>query len=232
MSVSCVGTCSHCGRKRFWLSDTYSLQLDDGHLECLRHPRESYDCERHGLTLRQANERNRLYRETFYVCRACGRDGEAIERAERSDAEHLDPWLTFTVRGAMKWCWGSAVIVVPLFVWLRWWETAVTVGGALVASPAIYWRENRKIARAIAARGLPRADAPGRVAIPPPTAGCRGDEFIVGQIETDEFGKLRATGPCCDKPDWIAAYTVKDEDRVPCHTCGRGLMLVSEWSIH
>jgi hypothetical protein len=38
-------------------------------------------CEReYGLTLMQASDRGRLYRETFFVCRHCGRDGETIEQ--------------------------------------------------------------------------------------------------------------------------------------------------------
>jgi hypothetical protein len=230
MSVSCVGTCSHCGRKRFWLSDTLSLQLDDGRLECLPHPAERGMCEKHGLTLGQASDRARLYRETFYVCRTCGRDGETIEKAVRED---LQP-LTISFRWAMKWGWGSAMIVIPFFAWLRWWDGAVVMGGTLAASPAICWWQNRKEANAIAARGLPRADAPGRIAIPPPTSGCLSDDMIVivGQANGEDASETRATGSCCDKPDWIAAYTVKDEDRVPCHACGQGVMVVSERSIH
>jgi hypothetical protein len=78
MSVSCVGTCSACGVRRFWLSETLSLQLDDASLKCLPHPGESGSCEKEGLTLAQASERGRLYEETFYVCRRCGRDGVLI----------------------------------------------------------------------------------------------------------------------------------------------------------
>ncbi len=75
MSVSCLGTCSHCGAQRFWLSDTLSLQLDDGQLKCLPHPAERDECEKAGLTLAQASDRKRLYRETFFVCRNCGSRG-------------------------------------------------------------------------------------------------------------------------------------------------------------
>src|SRR3954468_24723128 len=105
MSVSCLGTCSNCGARRFWLSDTMSLQMDDGRLKCLPHPAESGYCEREGLTLGQASARGRLYRETFYVCRNCGREGETIERQIAKD---LDPITFFTVRGTMQWCWGLA----------------------------------------------------------------------------------------------------------------------------
>jgi hypothetical protein len=84
MSASCVGTCSHCGATRFWLSDTLSLQLDDGRLECLPHPAERGSCEARGLTLAQASDRRRLFRETFFVCRHCGKDGETIARANVS----------------------------------------------------------------------------------------------------------------------------------------------------
>src|SRR3954470_1502218 len=97
MSVSCLGTCSNCGARRSWLSDTMSLQLDDGRLKCLPHPAESGACELEGLTLAQASERGRLYRETFYVCRSCGRDGELIERRIADEAEPL----AFSVRRAM-----------------------------------------------------------------------------------------------------------------------------------
>jgi hypothetical protein len=67
MSVSCIGTCSACGAKRFWLSDTMSIQLDDGRLKCLPHPAERGSCESKSLTLAQASDRGRLHRETFIV---------------------------------------------------------------------------------------------------------------------------------------------------------------------
>src|SRR5687768_9151555 len=129
MSVSCVGTCSHCGASRFWLSDTMTLQLDDGQLKCLPHPGERYECEREGLTLAQASDRGRLYRETFYVCRNCGTDGGTIETQQASDDS-----LTFSVRGAMIWGWGSAAVVVPLLIWIGLWPAAVAFGAALLAS--------------------------------------------------------------------------------------------------
>jgi len=213
--------------RRFWLSDTMSLQLDDGRLKCLRHPDESGDCEGCGLTLAQASQRGRLYRESFYVCRNCGKCGETIRKQIRRDSEPS----TFSVRGAMKWGWGSAAIVVPLFAWRGWWQGVAVVGGALVASPGIYCWENRKIARALAARGLPRADAPGQIAVAEPTVGCL-DEAIIGRMFTDDAGQARATGPCCDTPDWIEAFRVTDEDRVPCCACGKGVMIVSEQAIH
>src|SRR3954449_5277031 len=116
MSVSCVGTCLHCGARRFWLSDTMSLQLDDGRLKCLPHPAERGACEKEGLTLAQASERGRLYRETFYVCRNCGKGGETIEKQTvRSSQE-------FSVGRAMKLGWGSAAIVIPVLTWMRWWQ--------------------------------------------------------------------------------------------------------------
>jgi DNA-directed RNA polymerase subunit RPC12/RpoP len=228
MSVSCVGTCSNCGARRFWLSDSTSLQMDDGRLKCLPHPGERHSCEAEGLTLAQASERGRLYRENFYVCRNCGNDGETIERLA---AREPDPFAVCTVRGAMKWGWGTAAIVVPFLVWMRWWGGVAAVGIPLLASPAICWWENRKIIKALAARGLPRADAPGRLPIAPPTAGFRPD-FMVGQPLPTVAGEFRATGPCCDKPDWIEAYRVTDEDRVPCPACGHGVMAVSEHAIH
>jgi hypothetical protein len=204
-----------------------SLQMDDGRLKCLPHPAESGSCEREGLTLGQASARGRLYRETFYVCRSCGREGETIERQV---AEDRDP-LTFSVRGAMKWGWGSAVVVVPLLMWMRWWTAAASIGGALVALPGVSWWENRKFAKALAARGLPRADAPGLVPIAGPTAGC-SPETVIGRPLPGVAGELRATGPCCDQPDWIEAYRVRDEDRVPCSACRRGVMVVSEHAVH
>ena len=230
MSVSCVGTCSNCGGKRFWLSDTLSLQLDDGRLKCLPHPAESGTCEREGLTLAQASERGRLYRETFYVCRNCGKDGETIEKWIIKDSA---PLTAFSVRGAVKWGWGSAAIVVPFLIWMEWWEVAAVIGSTLMVLPVIAWRENRKIERELAARGLPRADAPGRMPVTAPTAGSRPDmDTVVGRALPAEAGELRATGPCCDKPDWVDASSVKDEDRVPCSTCGQGIMVVSKHSIH
>jgi DNA-directed RNA polymerase subunit RPC12/RpoP len=227
MSVSCVGTCSNCGARRFWLSDTLSLQLDDGRLKCLPHPAESGYCEKEGLTLAQASERARLYRETFYVCRTCGRDGETIEKEVARD---WDPFTT-SVRGAMKWGWGSAVVVVPCLIWMRWWQGAEVIGGTMLLWPGVCWWENRKIAKASAARGLPRADAPGLFPIGKPIGGCCA-ETVIGQPLPSEAGATRATGPCCDKPDWIEAFGVKDENRVPCPTCRMGVMVVSEHAIH
>jgi hypothetical protein len=204
-----------------------SLQLDDGRLKCLPHPAERATCEREGLTLAQASERGRLYRETFYVCRNCGRDGETIEKQFAKD---WDP-IAWSVRGSMKWGWGSAVIVVPFLMWMRWWEGVAVIGTTLLASPAIAWWENRKLAKARAARGLPRADAAGASPIPEPTAGCRPD-MVIGQALQSGAGAFRATGPCCDQPDWIEAYRVTDEDRVPCPACRQGVMAVSDFAIH
>jgi hypothetical protein len=204
-----------------------SLQLDDGRLKCLPHPGESFACEDEGLTLAQASERGRLYRETFYVCRNCGKDGETIEKQVAKD---WGPY-TVSVRSAMKWGWGSAAIIVPFLVWMEWWQAVGVIGTTLLASPGIYWWENRKISKVLAARGLPRPDAPGLVAIAKPTKGCFG-ETVIGRPLPSEADELRATGPCCDKPDWIEAYCVKDEDRVPCHSCGHGIMVVSEHAIH
>ena len=225
MSVSCVGTCSNCGTKRFWLSDTISLQLDDGRLICLPHPGERYACEQEGLTLEHASERGRLYREMFYVCRNCGKDGETIEKRIVEDS------ATFTVRGAMIWGWGSAAVIVPFLLWVGWRQAAAVIGATLVASPGITWWENRKIAKALAARGLPRADAPGLRPIAEPISGC-SPETILGKRLSAEAGNYCARGPCCDKPDWIEAFRVKDEDHVPCPTCRNGIMLVSEHAIH
>lgn len=225
MSASCVGTCSSCGIRQFWLSDSLSLQLDDGRLICLPHPGERWMCEQEGLTLAQASRRGRLFRETFFVCRNCGRMGEVIEKQPGySDGE---PFPTVSVRGAMKWGWGTAVIVVPFFVWMGWLEAAGIIGGTLLLSPAIYWRENQKVAKALATRGLPSPNAPGRIPVCEPSAGCI-EGTVLGRMLSGEGGTSRATGQCCGTPNWIEAYTVKDEDRVPCSVCGRGVMVVSE----
>lgn len=205
-----------------------SLQLDNGRLKCLPHPAESFRCEEEGITLAQATERGRLYRETFYVCRNCGKDGGTIEKIEKI----MEDLRTFpSIRAAMKWGWGSAAVIVPFLVWVRWWEGAAVIGITLLASPGIYSWENRKMARALAARGLPRADAPGLLPVAAPTIGCR-PQNVLGQRLPAERGRLHATGPCCDKPDWIEAWRVTDEDRVPCPACGRGVMVVSELSMH
>ena len=199
--------------------------MDDGQLTCLPHPDESGTCEMKGLTLAQASKRGRLYRETFYVCRNCGKDGKTIEKEIIKDS------ATFPVLGAMKWGWGAAAIVVPFLIWMRWWEVAAVIGITLLSSPAIYWWENRKLAKALAARCIPRPDAPGQSPIAEPAAGC-GCEMVIGQPLPAEAGELRATGSCCDKPDWIEAFLVKVEDRVPCPTCGHGIMFVSQHAIH
>jgi hypothetical protein len=228
MSVSCVGTCSNCGRKRFWLSDTLSLHMDDGKLICLPHPAESGACEAKGLTLAQASERGRLYWETFYVCRTCGKEGETIERKIHPAA--CDPFMVSIPR-AMKWCWGTAVIVVPFLMWMRWWQSVAVIGATLFSAPGMFWWDNRKRLKEIAARGFPRSNAPGGVTIAEPAKGL-SDEIIVGRLEKDEYGKMRATGACCNRPDWIEAWSAKEEDRVPCYACGQGVMEVSEFSIH
>lgn len=226
MSCSVVGTCSHCQTKAFWLSDTLALQLDDGSLVCLRHPAEGYDCEQHGLTLVQASKRGRLFREKWFVCRHCGQDGTVIQRQAKEEP------LVFTIRGTMRWCWTGAAILIPLGLWLGWtgglfWP----LGFTLLIAPAISWHENRKIAKANASRGLPLRNAPGESSIGPPTLGCR-PRSIVGRVEKSDGGECRATGPCCDSPDWVEADRVTDQDNVPCCECGIGRMTVSEWSIH
>jgi len=225
MSVSCVGTCSNCAVQRFWLSHTFSLQLDDGHLVCLPHPGETWNCEKYGLTLGQASKRGRLYRETFYVCRNCGREGQTIEKAFRVDSPMV------SVRSAMKWCWGSALFLVPPLVWIRWWEATLAIGGTLLIWPVFCWLENRKALKELALRGLPRADAPGQFPIPEPTQG-RDPDRVVGRVVTEGNDQWRATGACCDKPDWINAGCASDEDRIPCHVCRKGIMQTSEHAIH
>lgn len=226
MSASCVGTCSNCGAKKFWLSNTASLQLDDGSLLILRHPGESSDCEEAGLTLSQASDRGRLFTEDFYVCRNCGRDGEVIRRSTARDT--FEP---LSIRSAFKWGWGSSMIIVPLLLWRGWWEAAVIIGAPLLLSPAIAWNENRKERKELDARGLPRADAPGRHPIDPPTRGSRGN-YVIGRELPNVDQKRLATGQCCDKPDWIEAFTAKDEDKIPCAECGRGVMTVRDHGIH
>ena len=226
-SVSCVGTCSDCGTRRFLLSDTMSLQLNNGLLKCLPHPGESWSCEKFGLTLGQASKRGRLFRETFYICRNCGQPGETIETQVYNDFE----LFTFTIRQAATWGWGSALILAPLFIWMRWWEGLVVVVGTLLAFPAITWREHQKLLKAREARGFPHADAPGRLSIPSPTMGY-DSEKIVGRKWVGRSAKVHATGPCCDKPDWIPAFGVTDEDHVPCAACHHGVWVVSDHAIH
>lgn len=224
MPALCLGTCSNCGTQRSWASYTLSLQLDDGQLVCLRHPGESFACEKYGLTLGQASKRGRLYREEFYVCRNCGRDGETIQTEFEVDSEIV------SVRSVMKWGWGSALLIVPLCLWMRWWEAAIVIGVTLLASPIVYIRENQKAIKANPLLGGPRADAPGRFPIAPPTHGRR-PETVVGQIVKKGRRESEAAGPCCEKPDWINAGCATDEDRIPCEVCKRGVMLTSEHGI-
>jgi DNA-directed RNA polymerase subunit RPC12/RpoP len=167
-----------------------------------------------------------LYRETFYVCRNCGKDGETIAKQVVYDSSYS---RTFTVRGTVKWGWGSAAVVVPFLMWMRWWQAAAVIGATLLSLPAVYWRENRRIEKELASRGLPRPDAPGRFRIPPPTAGCSPETVRGRPLPADE---RHATGPCCENPDWIEAFRVKDDDRVPCPACGHGVMVVSDHAIH
>lgn len=231
MSVSCVGTCTHCGVHRFWLSCTLSLQTDDGRLHCLPHPGEGGSCKRYGLTLGQASGRGRLYREIYYVCRACGRDGEVIvglDRFEDWDARRL-----LSLRREMTWGWGAAAVVVPLFVWQQWWDAAAVLGGTLLLWPAMSWRDHRRWAKQEGLVGLPRADAPGGRPIAAPVAGCRDDiEVVLGRVVEEHAVEPKAVGACCGSPDWMPAYRVRDEDRIPCCACGRGVMVTSEHAIH
>jgi len=190
----------------------------------LRHPGERFNCEEYGLTLGQASKRGRLCRETFYVCRNCGRDGQTIEKEFEVDSE-----IVF-VRSVMKWGWGSALFIVPLFLWMRWWEAAFVIGVALLASPVVCIRENQKAIKAKPLLAGPRADAPGRLPIAEPTRG-RGSETVMGRVVKKGRRESGATGPCCDKPDWINAGCATDKDRVPCYVCKKGVMLTSEHGI-
>jgi hypothetical protein len=229
MSASCVGTCSACGVRRFWLSDTLSLQLDDGSLKCLPHPAEGWACEQAGLTLAQASQRGRLYRETFYVCHHCGREGEIIEQrpAFRDETIHA-----FSVRGAIKFGVACAVIALPLAMWFDWWDGAIFFGIMAAVIPWTAWRENRKAAAELRKRGLPRDDAPGQTPLSPPSRGC-GPEAVIGHVvRVNKRGAPAATGPCCDKPDWRWAGCEREEDRIPCYACGRGVMTISDQAIH
>jgi hypothetical protein len=180
-----------------------------------------------GLTLGQASERGRLYRETFYVCRNCGREGETIRKQAAKDS---DPY-TISIRSAMKWGWGAAVVIVPFFTWMRWWEAAAVIGGPLLASPGICWWDNRKRAKSLPPRFVPRPDAPGTFPIAEPLVGSI-DHMAVLLHLADDGGQPQPTGICCDKSDWIEAFRVRDDDHVPCRACGKGVMTVSEQSVH
>jgi hypothetical protein len=228
MSISCVGTCSVCGTKRSWLSDTLSIQVDDGSLKCLRHPGESFDCiHDHGLTLGMASARGRLFRETFFVCRCCGRDGETIE-----------PWIgrdyfpeLVNIKTTMKWVWGSNLIAAPILVWMKWWQVAAALFLTAVFVPFEFQRQNKKEMKRAQLIGLPRADAPGEIQIPAPTVGLC-ENTVVGQLIGVLGDGLKATGNCCKSPSWIEVFRVADTDRVPCCVCGKGVMLVSDLAIH
>jgi hypothetical protein len=227
MSVSCIGTCSHCGVKRWWLSSTLALQLDDGSLKCLAHPGESYDCEQEGLTLPQASERRRLFRETFYTCHHCGRTGEVIEpETYRGWQSQRSFW------GDLKMVLILAAVTLPFCIWFRWWSAVGAVAGTIVIFPLMEWWKRRKAAASDPRRAFPRPDAPGQTIIAPPTRGSI-EEFVVGHVTgTSDDGAPTATGPCCDQPDWRWAGSERDEDKIPCYACGRAVMKVSEHSIH
>jgi hypothetical protein len=172
----------------------------------------------------------RLYRETFYVCRNCGRDGETIEKIIGPNAVTL--MGGFAVREAMIFGWGAAAVLVPLFVWMGWRDGAIIIGGALLTAPGVIWWDNRRMARNLVTDLSPRAGAPGRVPIAEPTAGCDPGAVVGRCLPSDDVKVFRATGACCERADWIEAYRVKDEDRVPCRACGQGVMTVSEHAIH
>ena len=222
MSFSCIGTCSNCGARRLWLSDTMSLQLDDGRLKCLPHPAEGGVCEEEGLTLAQARERGRLYCETFYVCRNCGRDGETIEKQVVEDS------VTFPGSRSNEMGLGNggdrrAPSRMDAMVARRCGDRHHDAGFTWYL--LVGKQKDRKSA------GCPRSSArrcAGLSQIAEPTAGCCSDTVIGQPLKA---GECRATGPCCDRPDWIEAHRLKDEDRVPCPTCRQGVMVVSEFGI-
>jgi len=124
----------------------------------------------------------------------------------------------------------AIVIAVVLFLF-RWWNALMVLGIMAAALPLSVWMEGRKAARELAKRGLPRRDAPGRVAVGKPVAGC-DPQCVVGRRSGGSDGDPTTTGECCDHPDWIPAYRVSDDDRVPCCACGQGVMKVGQHSIH
>jgi hypothetical protein len=120
--------------------------------------------------------------------------------------------------------------VVPFLLWIKWWEAAIVIGFTLLSAPAVYWRQNRKDAQELAAKGLPWADAPGKMRIAEPSAGSLKDT-IVGRIVRNSSGRIEATGACCEKPDWIGNCSVNEKVRVPCSACKVGVMVASEFAI-
>jgi hypothetical protein len=229
MSASCVGTCKKCGVQQLWLSDTLALQLDDGKLICLPHPGESWQCEKHGLTIAMASQRGRLFRETFYVCRHCGKRGSILAKLAAHRDHHRQ--FAWSVPSAMRLGWGSALVVIPGLLWLQLPLHASVFGIALLLSSVLAWRENRKIDQSLAASGLPRADAPGATAVAAPTESCLQDT-VVGQVSLDANGHTHAFGACCDRPDWVEATSVQDADAIPCCACQQAVMTVSDRALH
>jgi hypothetical protein len=111
---------------------------------------------------------------------------------------------------------------------MKWWEGAAAIGGTLLIWPLL---ENRKVLKESGLSGLPRQDAPGQFPIAEPTHRRDPETIAVGFV-ADGAKELRASGPCCDKPDWINAGLASDEDRIPCQVCKKGIMQTSEHMVH
>jgi hypothetical protein len=178
------------------ISDALHLQLDDGSLVGLRHPGEDCDCKRHGLRLRDASERGRLFAREYFLCRSCGhmsaRTTAAPRWTRRRDLGEPISWRAYA------WMLGVAAVWSIIALYFHWWLEAVCLSAGLVLGPP--W-ERWKFDRARRRSGVPEyplTDAPGRTTIPPPV-----------------------DARCCDRPDLADTLRVRDGE-IPCPKCKRG----------
>jgi hypothetical protein len=201
-------TCDACGDKREFISDALALQLDDGTLSLLRHPGESFNCEKHGLTLYHASERARLFQLEFFVCRKCGGETRVVTRARKRGPGVGEPagWIS------VKVCVFLAAIGIPIMGFSGRWDWGLFFVTMLLLSPLVDLNERRKHRRQREPEGdpvLPAADAPGCVPVPEPPSSA----------------------PCCDAPDLVAVGQWKVTDRVHCRACGKGVLRIAETAI-
>ena len=198
MPAVCETLCDACGDSRGYISGAEALQLDDGSLAFLRHPGESTDCEKHGLTRYQASRRGRLFYADFALCRRCGGESYKIRPLRRDRG--LDEPLT--MREAMFFCVVAAVLGVPFALWYGSQDLVVFFVAPFLLSPIVVVSERRKYRRRRQKLGqpvLPTPDSPGQFKIAPP----------------------RLSVPCCDQPNLIDAGLANDSDCLPCRKCGR-----------
>jgi len=199
MPICSITRCDACSHERQFWSDALYLQLDDGSLTALPHPQESSSCEDFGLTLSQASQRRRLFAKDFFVCRHCGAQSFTIQRKKvwLLDSDQQSPWEVF------KFSLSIVCVAMPILLWFHRWDLAVIFVVAMLIVCIESRREMCK-RRSEGKRTFSTDDAPGKVSVPEP----------------------KPSNPCCERPDLIPGFQVKDEDQIPCRECQTGKLKV------